>query len=433
MPERATWGAPDCPFVIEYAPDALEGIRLAVSDAFFSLPRGGVEIGGVLLGKWSEGRLTISEYAPLDCEHAFGPSFTLSLNDRSKLADLIAMPRGDNRPVGWYHSHTRSAIFLSAADLDLHAEFFKEPWQVALVLKPHTYLPMRAGFFFRESGGSIHSGEAAYREFTLEPPGLKAAVASTAAASTAAVPAISTAVAPPADAPSTSIAPSPVPAPAPPAANVETLPRFLLQPAAAPQRWPRVIIPLAVGAVIGAGFYVMHDPWIPRALAIARSTLPGGSAEGFGLNTLDVVGELQVRWNRSSSDVVQAAGGVLSITDAGARTQDILLDHAHLLSGVFTVTRQSNRVDVTLTLTQPDGRQSREATVFLNNLSEKPPVEDSQSQGQQEDLADKLAKVRSDLDKEIEENHKLQTSVDILSKEVRDQLRIHHLQPLEKR
>ena len=47
----ATWSAPECPFTIEYATRVLEDIRLAVAEAFFSLPRGGAEIGGILLGK----------------------------------------------------------------------------------------------------------------------------------------------------------------------------------------------------------------------------------------------------------------------------------------------------------------------------------------------------------------------------------------------
>ena len=45
----AAWSAPECPFKIEYTPHVLEDIRLAVMDAFFSLPRGGAEIGGILL------------------------------------------------------------------------------------------------------------------------------------------------------------------------------------------------------------------------------------------------------------------------------------------------------------------------------------------------------------------------------------------------
>ena len=72
--------------------------------------------------------------------------------------------------MGWYHSHTRSEIFLSDADLKIHQAYFPESWQVALVMKPHTLQPARIGFFFREADGSVHAS-ASYRE---EVPGAAA-------------------------------------------------------------------------------------------------------------------------------------------------------------------------------------------------------------------------------------------------------------------
>ena len=197
-----TWSAPQCPYTVEYAPWTLDDIRLAVVDAFFSLPRGGAEIGGILLGDFQKKRLRITGYAPVECEHAFGPSFTLSDRDQERLAELLggrSLP--GRQAVGWYHSHTRSEIFFSDADLEIHRRYFPEPWQTALVLRPHTFQPTRAGFFFREAvpshppsplslllppQGSIR-GEASYGEFALEPlplrPGdMEAAVADAARA-----------------------------------------------------------------------------------------------------------------------------------------------------------------------------------------------------------------------------------------------------------
>ncbi len=165
-----TWSTASCPFTIEYSRRALDDIRLAVVDAFFSLPRGGAEIGGVLLGKFTHGRVSIFEYAALECDHIFGPSFTLSPGDHARLAEILSSvsDRSDLQPVGWYHSHTRSDIFLSEADLDIHNRYFPEPWQVALVLRPSTFQPVQAGFFFREPDGSMHS-RASYQEFALDP------------------------------------------------------------------------------------------------------------------------------------------------------------------------------------------------------------------------------------------------------------------------
>src|SRR5215510_13488666 len=84
------WKVPQCPFRIEYAPRVIDGIRLGVVDAFFSLPRGGVEIGGILLGTREAGRVLILDYIALDCEHASGPSFVLSARDEEKLRAALA-------------------------------------------------------------------------------------------------------------------------------------------------------------------------------------------------------------------------------------------------------------------------------------------------------------------------------------------------------
>lgn len=164
----ATWSAPQCPFVIEYSRKALDDIRLAVVDAFFSPPRGGVEIGGILLGRFEGERLQILDSIPIECEHAFGPVFTLSPADQVRLGEMLGRSYpGDLKPVGWYHSHTRSEIALCEADLDIHNRYFAERWQVALVLRPSTLQPTQAGFFFREPDGAIQI-ERSYREFMVE-------------------------------------------------------------------------------------------------------------------------------------------------------------------------------------------------------------------------------------------------------------------------
>jgi proteasome lid subunit RPN8/RPN11 len=165
------WRPPQFPFQILYSRLIVEQIRLAVADAYFLVPRGGLEIGGVLLGKHRDRQVQVLEHEPLECEHAFGPSFLLSPRDQQRLKDLLVKVRHRSsglEPVGWYHSHTRSEICLTESDLDLHNRLFPEMWQVALVLRPATSQPTRAGFFFREPGGSIRAS-ASYQEFKLEP------------------------------------------------------------------------------------------------------------------------------------------------------------------------------------------------------------------------------------------------------------------------
>lgn len=165
------WRPPQSPFQIFYSRLVLEQIRLAVVDAYFLVPRGGLEIGGVLLGRNRDREIEVLDHEPLDCEHAFGPSFSLSPRDQERLKDLLAKVHhrpGGLEPVGWYHSHTRGEIYLTQSDLDIHGRYFPQMWQVALVLRPSTSQPVRAGFFFRELGGSIRAS-ASYQEFRLEP------------------------------------------------------------------------------------------------------------------------------------------------------------------------------------------------------------------------------------------------------------------------
>jgi proteasome lid subunit RPN8/RPN11 len=165
------WWAPQSPFQILYSRLVLEQIRLAVLDAYFVVPHGGVEIGGVLLGKYADRQVEVIDHEPFECEYVFGPSFSLSPRDEERLKDVLAEVRNKSdglEPVGWYHSHTRSEIFLTEADLEIHDRYFPEMWQVALVVRPSMSEPARAGFFVRELGGSIHAS-ASYHEFQLEP------------------------------------------------------------------------------------------------------------------------------------------------------------------------------------------------------------------------------------------------------------------------
>jgi proteasome lid subunit RPN8/RPN11 len=405
---RAVWQAPRCPFVIEYSPRVLDDIRLAVADAFFSLPRGGAEIGGVLLGAYELGRLTISGYTPLECEHAFGPSFTLSPADERRLKALIEAPHpADARPVGWYHSHTRSGIFLSPADLEIHRRFFPESWQIAVVLRPHTLHPMRAGIFFREPDGSIQS-ESCYEELVLQPlpmkqvPSVEPAAAEPARISFVVEPDLPVVARTP-EKPEAAAAP--IPQEAPPAE------------APAPPRRRLVLLKALAGliaaAAIGIGAaYSLRDKWNPRAMAMLHEAVPAPPPT-LGLNTIDSGGQLQIRWNRNSPAVLRATAGELAIGGGPAR-QRIPLEKAQLLSGVLTVARQTERVDVTLSVVEPRGGPVSESTMFLGSL---PKASDNGN------LSGQIEQMKSDLNAEIERNKKLRRSVDELQRALREQQR----------
>jgi proteasome lid subunit RPN8/RPN11 len=459
-----TWSTPQCPFTIEYSSRVLDDIRLAVVDAFFSLPRGGAEIGGILLGTHEAGRVVISDYLALDCEHATGPSFTLSGNDEAQLTKLLASSRG--KVAGWYHSHTRSEIFLSEADLDLHQRFFPEPWQVALVLKPHTFETMRMGFFFRELDGSIH-GSGAYQEIVLEAlpmrpmpsgrippqssqpspfrrasdsksavrdiidvvlpkvvlPKEEPGVLSPAGKETQAPPLPQPIRRPLADARGSVLdgakpaEPSPeLPAPSP---DVPP-PAFLTgQPKPPKRRWRAA---LAIGVVLAAGAagFQSRALWPPRVIDAVRA-FSVGPPPSVGLNTLDTDGQLQIRWNRNSPPAQSGVDGILEITD-GPQPQAIQMDRPHLQAGVFTYARQSDRVEVKLIVHLPHGPDVRDVTTFLGKLPErKPAPEDPEIRKQRDELAREAAKLKSDLEAQAVRTRKLEKSLTTVQKTLLEQ------------
>src|SRR5438034_11691428 len=122
-PEPLSYWSPEGhDFTIAYPVELLNAIRQEVVDGLHRLPHGGVEVGGVLFGSRMEHGVRILKRRALQSEYGQGPSFALSANDEIALEKLIADAAADPEladlePVGWYHSHTRSGVFLSEQDL----------------------------------------------------------------------------------------------------------------------------------------------------------------------------------------------------------------------------------------------------------------------------------------------------------------------------
>ncbi len=111
---------------------------------------GNREVGGLLLGRVYVSAEEGIAYPVIN--HAISARFAtearghLTFTHQTWL-DFIAQ-REEHFPhdevVGWYHTHPGLDIFLSEWDLLIHRNFFRQPWQVAMVLDPHQD---RAGFF----------------------------------------------------------------------------------------------------------------------------------------------------------------------------------------------------------------------------------------------------------------------------------------------
>ncbi len=355
--EFTTWEASGRRLRIQYPPAVMEEIRRVVVEGFYALPRGGVEVGGVLFGAWDEGLVRIAAFRPLVCEYARGPAYLLSGNDEIALRDLLRKAVADPSfeglaPVGWFHSHTRSEVFLSEEDLGLYNHYFPEPWQIALVLRPSPSGHARAGFFFREPDGSVHR-EASYREFTLTPW-------------SPARPQEGAALTPPEQ-------------PAPPA-PAEPEPPAVPNPPRHTSRF-RWAWPALAAVVIMAG--------------LAWKTYSREPAAAIHLRAIDANGQLVISWDRGSRTVLEATGGSLDIAD-GARLVHFKLDPDRLRHGGFTYVPRSERVELRMRLERKRAAQE-EVLTFLGPppATDQPPPAQTQAERERDELAREAVKLRA--------------------------------------
>jgi proteasome lid subunit RPN8/RPN11 len=334
-PKSATWNAPGYSLSIEYSVAVLEQIREIAVDGYHRVPHGGVETGGILFGTHQEDLLRVAAWRPIACEYARGPSFLLSEKDEAALAESLKVYQDDAElarlePVGWYRAHTRSEVLLSDADLTFFSRFFPLPWQVGLIVRPASFAPTRAGFFFRGADGGIHA-QSSYLEFTLTPVAIDQAPLPTEI---------------PVTPPAVVTAPDPSSVPA-------TEPREQLQPEPPPPlrhtggNWKWYAASLIVLAIAALGF------WLPRPVH-----------PDLTLSATDVGGQLRIAWDGAAPSISQAKSGSMDIDDHGVRTQ-VTLTQADLRSGNLIYARQSSDVGIRLTVAVPGSPPLVETTRFL--------------------------------------------------------------------
>jgi len=347
-----SWSAPEVPLAVEYPLEILDELRAAACDGLQRLARGGLEIGGVLFGSRRDNAIRILTWRPIQCEHASGPAFVLSAKDRAALAQLLDGAEADIdlrglQPVGWFVSHTRSEICLSAADLEIYAQYFPSAWQVTLVLRPERHGTTRAGFFARAADGSV-SAEASPREFALEPLRAKAAKAAAGAGKHANGP------------PAITAEPF-VPKPEAVAFNPRPveLPRFLQQkPSRGRAKWLWAFLALLIAAAAA----VMAPRFRDRLLPLPINDNPGT----VSLRIEERGRELRIEWDKDSPALRDAQAAAFTIRDAQADRR-FPLTPADLRSGAFKYERQSGDVEVRLTALSAAGTAFEESTRFVGS------------------------------------------------------------------
>jgi hypothetical protein len=421
-----SWDVPDCPVRIEYSITALQQASAEAVDGLYRFRHGGAEIGGVLYGTLVNGVLRIEAVRALECQYAYGPRFVLSDQDKANLAKLTEEYDSDPDlagiyPVGWYHSHTRSGIELSPRDLEIYDRFFPEKWQVALVLRPEQYGPVRAGFFFRERNRSIRADRSA-EEFLIgmgrgkaaaveEPEPAEAGPGPQPEAepepdfepATAAVderreteatsePAVEEAATEPeteesepeeaAEEPEAEPAAEPEPEPVYPAPGI--VPAFCATETNRRLGWRWILALALVVVAIGAGVYYYVWYHAPQPLS---------------LMVTDVGGQLLIEWDRAARPIRQARTAVLMIHD-GDDLRRIVLDSETLHGGSADYTRQSEVVDVSLVLDQQGGGR-REALRFVGPpVKRNPSPEELQVLRERDELKAEVERLRGRLQRQ---------------------------------
>lgn len=403
-----TWTAPESPVDIEYSLLVVDEIRQAVTEGFQRLSRGGIEVGGVLYGTVEGRSVRIAAVREIACEHARGPTFHLSDNDRALLNAQLERDREDPRlegmtAVGWYLSHTRSEITLQQSDLETYDSFFPAPWQVTLVVRPGRAGVMRAGFFVRESDGHIKT-DRSHLDFVF--PDRMAGVLDRAPRQRA-----------------TQVGREPPSYPAPerrpqerfnppldagdaePAPDVPYRKPGLLEPEYAPYPDAHRKIPWTVIGVVAAAAIL--------AILGLRYFESRMTAEPISLAVSEKDGQLQIRWNRASNTITSAARGSLEITD-GREKQDVALTPQELALGNFTYARKTGDVRVRM-LVAGSGRQIEEGSRFLGK---EPEVVDSNEldllKVQRDALQDEVTRLREQNSQQTERIQQLERTLTVM-------------------
>ncbi len=348
-PAFEIWGTEDSSVTIEYSLVVLEEIRQEVSQGAMKFSRGGIEVGGILYGTRDGRKIRIESIRPIVCDHARGPSFLLSDDDRAKLEKQFADEATDQHltgliRVGWYVSHTRGELAMTEADLELFSNYFRDPWQVTLVIRPGRGSHMRAAFFVWENDGTVRSHQS-YKEFNF-PDRLSGVLDTAPPRSERSESRGAFRTLPPLPPPPVRVErPQPRPMPMPVFEGSQYYP----SPVPERKKWPWMV---GIVAVLGVAAFVF-----------LRFFWQAAPPETLGLQIAEREGQLQISWSNTSRTIVHATRGVLNILD-GPTPTSVPLTRMELGEGKYMYTRQGGDVEVRMEVESSDGTV-RESSRFL--------------------------------------------------------------------
>lgn len=163
------WPDKSLPVEIYCAPEVLKGLDMMATDGLLAMPRIGLGVGGLLLGRRVNRRIDIVKAVEIPCSHTFGPAFVLTPEEIAASAGLrtpepepekAANGDADCNVVGWYCSKPSwpqdMPPVLTDHDRALSDALCPEPWQAVLLVLPSKGKLTTAVFGFRGTGQQGH-------------------------------------------------------------------------------------------------------------------------------------------------------------------------------------------------------------------------------------------------------------------------------------
>jgi len=161
------WEDPGDAIMIQVSLDLVARLGSAVEQGLGAGPRG-TEIGGLLLGRKLPGfarAVLVDDFEVVPCQHLRGASYTLLPHERQQLTVRLARHE-PGQVAGFFRSHTRPGLYLDQDDFAILSQYFPDPWQVFLLVRPSPEGSAAGGFFFWEEGGI--NRRAPYRQFPFD-------------------------------------------------------------------------------------------------------------------------------------------------------------------------------------------------------------------------------------------------------------------------
>jgi hypothetical protein len=341
------WDAPDGSCCVTLGFHLIDELRRQAIEAYLSLPKRGVEIGGLLFGAVRQGgsvAFRIDACEDLPCEYRFGPSYKLSETDCVLVSERLAQHQceGSQPVIGLYRSYTGREAALDQTDLELMRSVLPHPHRISLLLQPLSAETCMARF---QLGGNDETGRL-YEPFLLEAGQLRV------------------------EAPAEPEPPHATVGPSEPWGDpsVETRkpPSVLPTPHARGRRWEEEPARAPRGSQI----------WLPVLLCVLAA-VAGAAAYGFwtlqrqprwapmGLDVTAAARELMLSWDSTAPAIEHASRGVMSVTDGSAQKQ-FPLTAAQLRGGKFSYMPSNANVLFRVLVYDADNRASGDSLRAAN-------------------------------------------------------------------